>query len=140
MIFRHFQNSDFEQVVKLFKCAFDIKEIKIEECREKLTRLLKSKQYFVYVVEDNNVILSSCVVYIHCDPFDKNFATLWYFATSEKYRKKGVGSKLLEFVACDLRSFNLESIRLTTSLNNFACQRASEKAGYKKKYCYEYLY
>ena len=137
MIFRHFQDSDFEQVVKLLKCAFDIK---IDECREKLTRLLKSKQYFVYVVEDNNVILSSCVVYIHCDPFDKNFATLWYFATSEKYRKKGVGSKLLEFVACDLRSFNLESIRLTTSLNNFACQRASEKAGYKKKYCYEYLY
>ena len=135
-----YSDVDFEQLVELFKDAFTIKHIDKELCSEKLHSLLKSNRYKVYVAKEDGKVLSSCVVYIHSDPFDRDFATLWYFATLKDFRGQGIGSKLLKFVVEDLKKEDYDCLYLTTSPDNFACQKASEKAGLEKRYSYRYIF
>ena len=140
MVFRHYIEEDFEQIKNLFKDAFAIKSIDEKLCKTKLDKLLSSNSYMVYVASEKDKVLASCVVYIHSDPFDKDFATLWYFAVDKNYKGKGSGTNLLKFVIDDLKQYNFESLRLTTDLDNYACQKASEKAGMHKDYSYELMY
>ncbi len=140
MIIRKFQDNDLTQIIDLFENAFEIKQISKDKCKEKLNLLLKSNKYIIYVIDDNSIILGASVVYLHTDPFDRDFATLWYFAIKDDYKGKGLGTSLLNFVKKDLEKYNLDSLILTTSNQNIACQKASEKASFQKRLSYKILY
>ena len=105
-----------------------------------MKNLLTSNNYKVYVIDDSSKVVGACVLYIHKDPFDKDFATLWYFAVDKNYRGNGLGSSLLNYVKDDLRKLDLNELILTTAPTNIACQKASEKAGYEKRLSYKYQY
>ena len=140
MVIRKFQDSDLNQIIELFENAFELEKINEDKCKEKLNYLLKSNKYIIYVIDDNSMILGACVIYLHTDPFDRDFATLWYFAIKEDCKGKGLGTSLLNFVKKDLEKYNLDSLILTTSNQNIACQKASEKASFQKRLSYKILY
>lgn len=139
--FRQYSDGDFDQVFNLFTIAFKVKDMGKSESKTKIEYLIKSSNYKIFVATNKNLeIVGGCVVYIHEDAFGKDFATLWYLAVDNQYQNKGIATGLIAYVVDILKDLNLESLRLTTNLDNYACQKASENAGLKKKICYEYMY
>ena len=140
MNIRNYIDSDLDDLIDLYKEAFNSIPTSRQVCYNKMQELLSSGNYKVYVLDNFSKLVGACVIYIHKDPFDKDFATIWYFAINKNYRGEGLGSTLLEYVKNDLRKHNLNELILTTAPTNFACQKASEKAGYEKRLSYKYDY
>ena len=136
MEFRLFIEEDFDKVCELVKEAFD-QDFDKPNALSELKELRQNPDYLYLVAVDNDKVVAFCNVFIHRDPFDIPFATLWYFAVDKNVRGKGIGKGMLEFAENECNKRNCSALRLTTNLKNIAMQKASESRNYIKGYCYK---
>lgn len=137
MNLEEFKINDFDQLYELFKNSFVVQTEK-DVCKNKLLKFMESKNYQIYVVKKDNLLLGASIINIHDDPFKKaNFATLWYYAVLKECQGKGIGTYMLDEISKKLKEKGYLSLRLTTSPTNISCQKSSEKAGFDKRICYK---
>ncbi|MEK6819766.1 MAG: GNAT family N-acetyltransferase [Nanoarchaeota archaeon] len=97
-----------------------------EECAEEY---IKGKSFETFVCEISGEIAG--VVIAHVRRIGR-YAELYNLVVNKKYRKKGIGIRLMNFMEEHLRKFNIEEMFLYTLYNNDAMQKLSNKLKYKK--------
>jgi len=119
---------DYNQLLKLK----DLKKHAIEDALE----TIKDKNSFTFVAEENGEILGYS--YFFVEENNKWFGVRKYGLLDEicvlnKFRERGISSKLLEFSENFLRKKGINYIMLKTTIQNDLAQKIWESKGYKKR-------
>lgn len=125
MKFREFVYEDLEQLITLIKVSFPEINFNIEKCKDKLNKILKDNKYKIFVDEINKTIVACIIAYLHTDPFDDDFATLWYLAVKEEYQN--LGTKIYNYALNYIKNLNIKYVYSTTSIDNIKSQKIAKK-------------
>ena len=140
MKFREFVYKDLEQLIDLIKGSFPKISFNIEKCKDKLDKLLKGNKYKIFIAKTNKTIVACIIAYLHTDPFDDDFATLWYLAVKEEYQNQNLGTKIYNYALNYIKNLNIKYVYSTTSIDNIKSQRIAEKNGMIKGFSFKCIY
>ena len=108
------------------------------EASETLTQLweqiLADKNYHIVVADENNKIVSSCVLVLvpNLTHSQRPFAIVENVITDENYRKQGLASACLNYAKEIALSLNCYKIMLLSGSKQESAHRLYEKVGYNK--------
>ena len=97
-----------------------------EECVEEY---IKGKSFETFVCEMNGKIAGLVIAHVRRIG---GYAELYNVVVDKKYRKKGMGMRMMKFMEEHLRKMGIANIFLYTIHNNKNMQGLSEKMNYKK--------
>jgi len=97
-----------------------------EECVEEY---IKGKSFETFVCEMNGKVVGLVIAHVRRIG---GYAELYNVVVDKKYRKKGMGIRMMKFMEEHLRKLGIANIFLYTLHNNKNMQGLSEKMSYKK--------
>ena len=97
-----------------------------EECVEEY---IKGKSFETFVCEMNGKIAGLVIAHVRRIG---GYAELYNVVVDKKYRKKGMGMRMMKFMEEHLRKMGIQDIFLFTLHNNDAMQKLSDKLKYRK--------
>ena len=105
------------------------KIISIDYIKQRLT----NKESTIFFVEENNICIGIVQLYITFDSLELAKKIILYdlFVKSE-YRKKGIGTMLMNVSKNFAEKNNISSIELSTAISNGTAQSLYESLGYER--------
>ena len=100
-----------------------------EKKKQTIEYIYKSKDFKIYVAEENNKILGFAS--FRLDKGNPSTAEITTNAVNPKYQKQGIGSALYKKIISELRNLGVKYIHVST--NNEIAKKAYEKIGFTKK-------
>lgn len=130
MIIRDYEKSDYNALIQLL---FDVYNSEIsQETLE--TNYITSKRKIFVAVDEQGVLCGCTFVEIQEDFVRPNkVAYVTYVAVSEKYRKQGIGKKLLEAIENLCKEKDCSSIELTSADYRIGAHAFYNSIGFSKK-------
>lgn len=102
--------------------------------RRRLFDPLQRHGILIAIDEDNNKIFGLIIAELRIDPFGSSEGYIKQFYLKESYRRKGVGSLLLEKALEHLQKIKVEKIRVNIKDKALNASKLYEKMNFKKVY------
>ncbi|KKM08315.1 hypothetical protein LCGC14_1725130 [marine sediment metagenome] len=102
--------------------------------RRRLFDPLQRHGILIAIDDDNNNIFGLIIAELRIDPFGSSEGYIKQFYLKETYRRKGVGSLLLEKALEHLQKIKVEKIRVNIKDKAFYASKLYEKMNFKKVY------
>ncbi len=102
--------------------------------RRRLFDPLQRHGILIAIDEDNNNIFGLIIAELRIDPFGSSEGFIKQFYLKESYRRKGVGSLLLEKALEHLQKIKVEKIRVNIKDKALNASKLYEKMNFKKVY------
>lgn len=146
MEFRLAKELDREKIEKIYEDgSLKLKNLGIDQWQgnekpnlNNFSNLNENK--IIYVLEDEEIIVSTVIIYDKDDDYENNLAGEWksprpYVALHRigslaSERKKGYGRKIIEFAESYARENNFKSVRIDTHRENKSMQNLLNALGY----------
>ncbi|MFX1302604.1 MAG: GNAT family N-acetyltransferase [Promethearchaeota archaeon] len=102
--------------------------------RRRLFDPLQRHGILIAVDEDSNDVIGMIIAELRIDPFGSSEGYIKQFFLKEDYRKKGVGSLLLEKALEHLKKIKVEKIKVNIKERALEALKLYEKMNFKKVY------
>ncbi|MFX0005736.1 MAG: GNAT family N-acetyltransferase [Promethearchaeota archaeon] len=102
--------------------------------RRRLYDPLQRHGILIAIDEDSDEIIGMIIAELRIDPFGSSEGYIKQFFLKEPYRKKGVGSLLLEKALEHLKKIKVERIRVNIKEKALEASKLYEKMNFKKVY------
>ncbi|NVM35110.1 MAG: GNAT family N-acetyltransferase [Candidatus Lokiarchaeota archaeon] len=102
--------------------------------RRRLYDPLQRHGILIAVDEDSDDFIGMIIAELRIDPFGSSEGSIKQFFLKESYRKKGVGSLLLEKALEHLKKIKVEKIRVNIKERAVEAAKLYEKMNFKKVY------
>lgn len=121
---------DCESLEELYKELSP--DLQIEVLPQRINEFLVSNRDFILVYEFMGKVIGTLTVNIclSAEFGKKNYAVFENFIISEEFRRKGIGSELLEYGEQVSRDFDCEKIILLSSSKRVRAHKLFEKLGF----------
>lgn len=93
-----------------------------------------NRLWHFFVMRHGEETMGYAEVFVHPSIFfdQKPYITIWWVRIEKKYRKRGLGKKLLQYLEDFGRIIGADSICLQADINNKNAQKLYEGLGYEK--------
>lgn len=128
---REIRSQDFQDIY-LLNQEFNPKRSSFspEKVKERIQYIMKNTRDIILVCEYQNEVIG----YIHGSPYElidsDSLINMLFFVVKEKYRNKGVGSKLINSLEIWAKNHHFSGIKLLTHPNRTQAHRFYESHGY----------
>ncbi|WP_373073107.1 GNAT family N-acetyltransferase [Sulfurimonas sp.] len=128
---------DIDVLNKLLKSLFTQEaefKVDVKKQTKALKKIIKSKSIGdIFVVEKKGKVVGMVnILYTYSTALGKKVAILEDMVVLKKYRKNGMGTKLLKKVLKILNDSGVERVTLLTDFDNVDAHRFYKKEGFKK--------
>ncbi|MDR1055521.1 MAG: GNAT family N-acetyltransferase [Prevotellaceae bacterium] len=106
--------------------ALDFKE----KWQRYLNRHHDNPQSFIYVIEDDRIVVGFVIFGIE-DDYDKDYGIIYDILLADDYRGKGAGDKLFQTAIEVLKDKGINNCYLESGLSNHSAHAFFEKKGFK---------
>ena len=132
--FENLRESTLEEVAILYDAERPINTNR-EKMKKTWEQLKDNPDYKMIVVKNNKEVVGFAYVIIHHDIFEENnpFITIWSVRVKKEYRRKGVATKLFQYIENQAKEKNCEFISLIAVKNNERANIFYKSRGFKKE-------
>lgn len=102
--------------------------------RRRIFDPLQRHGILIAIDEDSNEVVGMIIAELRIDPFGSSEGYIKQFFLKEPYRKKGVGSHLLEKALEHLKKIKVEKIKVNIKMRALEASKLYEKMNFKKVY------
>lgn len=131
---REVKVDDFNDILPLFQQLQPEKQLDKEKVKEFYLKLIKSDKHFAWVAETDGKIIGYADMVIETYHFAFEFvARIETTIIDEKYRRKGIATKLIEKCEEKARGMKCSAIDLDSTMKRVEAHKFYESNGYTKR-------
>ena len=137
IIIEKLEKEDLEEAIKVYDSNHDLKT-DYNKLLSVYDSIYNNQAYHNIVAKVDNKIVGLATIIINYDIVEvlKPFITVWNLGVLKEYRRKKIGTKMLQYIYDYAKDNNCDFIALLASPDNVVAQTFYENMGYNKEVGY----
>lgn len=137
LVFGYLTEEDLEDVKELYDAERDV-QTNMEKMKVTFAKIKDNPDYKMITVKHEGELVGFAKVVVHHDIFEDNnpYFSIWSVRVKLGYRRKGIATKLFEYIETLAKSMNVEFICLFADKDNKAANEFYKSINYDLDYGY----
>ncbi len=137
LIIEKLQKSDLREAISIYDSNHDLKT-NYEKLFQEYDKIYNNPDYLNIVVKLDGKIVGMATIVINRDIVEElhPFLTVWNLGVHKDYRRKKIGTAMLEYIYTYAKNLGCDFISLIAEKDNIIGQKFYESLGYEKEVGY----